>query len=327
MDKGRIEFFDWLRALAIGFVIVTHYQHNLLPGGAIGVPIFFCLSGYLITTILLNEKRLDWSSIWRFVARRFFRVYPAYVVAVLLNLVVMVYFGSDALGRYIEAIPRLLTFTFSHSSWLGMGVGVFWTLRIEFWFYMLMPLVMVVLGRGRLFTVSMVALFVGLTIWRFVHPENSYFMVWANNLLIGALVAITAHHLSLKCVGRYYGAVSFACIAMLAMIAVFVPNTDRLVIWPLEALVACGITAIWVASYLGSSHALRIPIVAWFGRISYSVYLVHAIPLGYVHGWKLKVIALAISIAIAVILHRYIEKPFIALGRKLTKAKSIEATT
>src|SRR5262245_2393103 len=77
----RVQFFDQLRAFAIFAVLIGHYRHDVFPGGSIGVSVFFALSGYLITSILLGEPVLDRHSAWRFVIRRFLRVWPPYLVA------------------------------------------------------------------------------------------------------------------------------------------------------------------------------------------------------------------------------------------------------
>lgn len=320
--SGRVQFFDCLRALAITLVIITHYRVDWLPGGSIGVAVFFCLSGYLITSILLKEETLDYSTVLQFLVRRFFRVYPAYVMAILLNLAAMAYFNSKRLDGFIQEIPSLLTFTPGSDTWLGMGTGVFWTLHVEFWFYLSMPVIMLLLGRGRLFTSAMVALFALLTVWKFALPESAFFMLWANNLLLGTLVAIAANSISLTKCGKYYNVICLGALALLVAIALYIPNTDRFLIWPLEALAACLITAIWMISYLGKQPNIQIPIAAWFGRVSYSVYLTHAIPIDYLgviwymnSRWALFIA----SFIVAVAMYYLIEKPFIRLGRFLTE--------
>ena len=87
--RDRVQFFDCLRAIAISVVVLAHYRHYVFPGGAIGVSIFFALSGYLITSILLAEPVLDWHSAWRFIVRRFLRVWPPDPAAALMILVPM----------------------------------------------------------------------------------------------------------------------------------------------------------------------------------------------------------------------------------------------
>ena len=79
--SGRVSALDGLRALAITAVIVGHTLPNLAPGGQIGVDVFFALSGYLITSLLLREyDRLGTISLRSFYARRALRLVPAFAV-------------------------------------------------------------------------------------------------------------------------------------------------------------------------------------------------------------------------------------------------------
>lgn len=324
----RVQFFDFLRAFAIFLVIATHYKHSVFPGGSIGVSIFFCLSGYLITSILLKEERMDFSSIWKFLTRRFFRVYPAYVVAVMLNLAILIYTESKLIDEFLEVLPSLLTFTYQRNgrTWLGMGVGVFWTLKIEFWFYVLMPFFMLIFGRGKLFAIAVVALWFALVVYQF-SADRVFFMAWANNLLIGTMLAIFTSQGSIRLLEGSYKSASLICFSILFLIAFLIPNDDRRFVWPLEALIACGVTAIWMASFLSNSSVLQLPALAWLGRISYSVYLLHAIPLDYLGVIPLfssRLSAFLVSLLCAVILHYLVEKPFMALAKKLTSSTANE---
>jgi peptidoglycan/LPS O-acetylase OafA/YrhL len=332
----RIDFFDCLRAIAITFVLLGHYFNQILPGGAIGVSIFFCLSGYLITSILLREERLDFGAVWRFIVRRILRVMPAYVVAIGAIYLGLRITGSSNLDDFVSHLHRLFTFTFDHDTWFGMGTGVFWTLQVEFWFYITMPLLLIVVGRGKLFALVMLAMFIALTAGRFafmdVLPGRLAFLFWFNNLLLGSMVAIAdQRRILIGYLGRHYGVVSKVCLTMLILIAMFISNENRVVTWPIQALAACAITGAWILSYLGARQEVGMPLVAWFGRISYSVYLLHAIPLDFAtvipwphlralqHSqyWGLMLGAIAFAIA----LHYLIEKPFIKVGKWLTAKK------
>ena len=75
-NRERIEYLDWLRALAAGLVVIGHARGSLMPGGAIGVSVFFVLSGYLITSIHLRDGMMSVPNIGRFIVRRLARIYP-----------------------------------------------------------------------------------------------------------------------------------------------------------------------------------------------------------------------------------------------------------
>src|SRR5262249_47507595 len=125
-----------LRALAITFVVVTHYNSPLLPGGSVGVAIFFCLSGFLITRNLLDNQ----VSTYDFFVRRIFRIYPTYIVACSLNLLMLYLAGSQKdFALLARSIPDLLLVIKIPHRWINFGVGVLWTLQIELLFYCFVP--------------------------------------------------------------------------------------------------------------------------------------------------------------------------------------------
>jgi peptidoglycan/LPS O-acetylase OafA/YrhL len=363
----RVQFFDLLRAFAIIVVMIRHYRTDVFPGGSIGVSVFFALSGYLITTILLGEPVLDRHCAWRFFLRRFLRVWPPYAVAAVAVMVLLyaaiqiaggrvadagiVAVASARLDEYLRDFPEQLLFI-RNPTWLGMGVGVFWTLQVEFWFYVTMPLLMLAVGRGRGLAIALV---LGLTLslgLRFLPALNSAWPIslvhvalplvihvakWFDTLLAGALVALLAHRriFMAPISPAQFRSISMACLGVLSCMVLFIDIEDRSIVWPLMATLSGLVTCFWIWSFLRSSAEPNYPFIAWFGRISYSVYLVHAIPLDYIGfaPWpstgplvssKPAAFMLA-AILVAVALHYLVEKPAIRLGRFLTRRPPAEA--
>lgn len=145
---------DGIRAIAVLLVVVYHFWPQALPGGMIGVDIFFVISGYLITALLLREGAYTGKmNIVAFWVRRLRRLIPAVAVLVLFISTVALIVGGDAqvgLGRQI-----LGAFTYS-SNWLLIGAGNdyftqtspelmtnFWSLAVEEQFYFFWPVIMV----------------------------------------------------------------------------------------------------------------------------------------------------------------------------------------
>src|SRR5262245_43218915 len=84
---GRIPELDGVRALSVVFVLFIHLSYGRIPGGFLGVDIFFVLSGYLITMLLLRERERCYRvSLPRFYARRVLRIMPPLAIAVLLGI-------------------------------------------------------------------------------------------------------------------------------------------------------------------------------------------------------------------------------------------------
>lgn len=146
---------DGVRAIAVLLVLVYHFWPQYLPGGMIGVDIFFVISGYLITALLLREGaytgKMDIVSFW---VRRLRRLVPAFALLTLVVGSLALLVGGDAqvgLGRQI-----LGAFTYS-SNWLLIWAGNdyftqtspelmtnFWSLAVEEQFYLFWPVVMVI---------------------------------------------------------------------------------------------------------------------------------------------------------------------------------------
>jgi peptidoglycan/LPS O-acetylase OafA/YrhL len=169
---GRRPVLDGLRGIAVTLVILMHTR--VLPGGFIGVDLFFALSGFLITTLLYEEwERSGTISFRRFYERRTRRLLPALVIVVLLAVL------TDALAYRLTGWPlpdkSLTTFLFvnnwvaalGHSKALG-GLNPTWSLAQEEQFYLMWPLLLAFMLRRRLGPRAVAAI-LGVTILALVY--------------------------------------------------------------------------------------------------------------------------------------------------------------
>ena len=155
---------DGMRALAVVAVMIYHANNSWLPGGFLGVEVFFVISGYLITLLLIGEHersgRIDLPQFW---LRRARRLLPALFVLLIGLAIYTTLFRRDALGQLRgDVIAGLTYITNWYQIWVGQGytaAGDFaplrhlWSLAVEEQFYLLWPLAMVGLmhlGRRRL---------------------------------------------------------------------------------------------------------------------------------------------------------------------------------
>ncbi|MFZ9629677.1 MAG: acyltransferase family protein [Ilumatobacteraceae bacterium] len=152
---------DGLRALAVVAVLVYHANHAWLGGGFLGVEVFFVISGYLITLLIITEhertRKVDLKAFW---IRRFRRLLPALFVLLLSLSLYMSMFERRPLGNTRgDIVAGLLYGSNWYQLWAGQGYTNFeafaplrhlWSLAVEEQFYLVWPLVMVaLLSRGR----------------------------------------------------------------------------------------------------------------------------------------------------------------------------------
>lgn len=345
----RAKFLDLLRAFAIICVIATHYFHTVFPGASIGVSIFFAMSGYLITSGLIRTPDLRWAGIWRFWVKRFFRVYPALALVVPIAVALLTATADPRADEIRRSIPGILTFTHLPRDYTVFSVGILWTLYVEFWFYLLIPILVAVCRTRRALLYTLLAITVlsfcsaiqveiaGIKLKFFAHILPAAVFPWFGQMALGAVVALLHDwRPDFRCSETKFAWVSRSCFISLVLIALFVANDDRSITWPLESYAAAAITAFWVFTWTrsngGETQAVVLPFI---GRISYSLYLVHAIPIDFMGKlWWPSVTFLHYSrewawigamVIVATLMHFAIELPFIRLGKWLTSTARVQA--
>lgn len=157
---SRLGGLDGLRAIAVGLVVVYHLFPEALPGGFLGVDIFFVISGFLITTLLLSDYRqtgrIALASFWR---RRARRLLPALALVLLVSTSTALLTGKDLL---ISIGAQIAGASFFIANWVYIALGTdyfaqddpelfrnTWSLAIEEQFYVLLPLVLLLALRMR----------------------------------------------------------------------------------------------------------------------------------------------------------------------------------
>ncbi|CAE6696007.1 hypothetical protein R69619_00482 [Paraburkholderia nemoris] len=283
---------DGLRAIAVLAVVIFHAFPAVLPGGFVGVDIFFVISGYLITGILLADMQARQYSLARFYARRIRRIFPA-LVTVLLATWTMGWFCLTG-DEYRELGKHVLAGAGFVSNWaFWTEAGYFdqtasakpllhlWSLGVEEQFYIVWPVLMYVAVRLR--RVALVCAVTGLlsfvsAIWLVrYHPTAAFY--WPTSrmweLAAGAGLAIAA---SGRRSERNKNALSASSIGLLLCAVSFIVLNSRL---PFPGWFAVppvlGAVALIAAGPKGVANRLLLgnPVAVWFGKISYSVYLFH----------------------------------------------------
>jgi peptidoglycan/LPS O-acetylase OafA/YrhL len=323
---------DGLRAVAVVPVILYHAGIAPFSGGFVGVDVFFVISGYLITSILIHERSRDDFSLLRFYERRARRILPALFVV----MAVSVPFGwywmrPDQLKDFGLGIAA--TSLFASNILYAQQSGYFapavelkpllhtWSLAVEEQYYLVFPpVLMAVWGAGRRVVVSclVVLALASLAICEIglrTAPSDAFYLIpfRAWELLAGSLIAFHQAYAGQK---QHPG---FALLG-LAMIGVAVFAFDDMTPMPgLFALLPVGGAVLVIAFAAGGNAAARLlgqPLLVGIGLVSYGAYLWHNPILAFARIRSVTEPALpamigliALSFGLAVLTVRFIETP------------------
>jgi peptidoglycan/LPS O-acetylase OafA/YrhL len=325
---GRIPQLDGLRAVAILAVFLNHSMD--VPLTWVGVDIFFVLSGFLITGILLQRKQMGSGYFSYFYARRAFRILPPYLLALAL-------FGTVFTWKVFQPWPLFAffgmnlqrSFMFTHMT----NPLPLWSLAVEEQFYFVWPFVILMVSEKVLFRLAMAALVITpilrFIVTPFVHSQFTIYMLTpfrADLLCAGAVLAILWKHrgpvLEARCrtwgwigCGIGFGGLALAQISPLLRLSAMTPTANALD-YSLSVLGSFSLLA-WVLADRGWLRALLASgAMRFIGQISYTMYLTHLVAvflMRQVSPSKVVVtlLALPISIAYAAVSWYLVEKPLI----------------
>jgi peptidoglycan/LPS O-acetylase OafA/YrhL len=321
---------DGLRALAILPVIFFHYRVPPFGGGFVGVDIFFVISGYLITQLIVAEGQ--GFSVSRFYERRVRRIFPALFAMLLVATAAALFilFPVD-LVRYANSLLATAGFAANFEFWREAGyfdvaaaekpLLHLWSIAVEEQFYLFFPAVLLLFRRSRVtVTAAIFAASLAFAVWGVTHAPTATFYLLpgrAWELMLGALLALgAAPPIASRFLREIVAGLGIALIAF----AIFYYSSDT----PFPgaaALAPClGAALLVYAGSLGPTAAraaLSLPPLVFVGRISYSLYLWHW-PLyvftryfSYRNPGPIAVACLiAASFALAILSYYFVERPF-----------------
>ncbi|HEW9969939.1 TPA: acyltransferase family protein [Enterobacter cloacae] len=334
--KYRTEI-DGLRAIAVLAVIIYHAFPSVLPGGFVGVDIFFVISGFLITGIIIKELQGGGFSIVRFYERRARRILPAlfFVVVVVSPFAYLWLLPSD-FDSFLKSIIAVLTFTSnflfaSESGYFAPNVELkpllhTWTLAVEEQYYIFFPLLLCALwrfGKKISFIIILIISVISLALAQVgsvTSPTNTFYLLHARawELLIGSMCAFYYTGGKVTVIENKASTLSLTGLLMLIASIFFLnkgyPYPSAYTLIP---TIGSALILLFATSKNTVGKLLSIKPVAILGLISYSAYLWHQPIFALARNRDISepkhmtmVIFILLTLALSYFSWKYIETPF-----------------
>lgn len=348
-SSARFGGLDGLRAIAVTLVLVYHFFPQVLPGGFLGVDIFFVISGFLITSLLIRERathgRVSLSSFWR---RRARRLLPALALVLLVCTSLAALVGGDLLvgiGRQLAGAAAFV------SNWVFVAAGAdyftrdtpelfrnTWSLAIEEQFYIVLPLIILLLlkvCRRHTSTLLMTLAGVASALWMFtlsLEEANATRVYFGSDthsfgLILGAAMALYLGRQAttpapyapraLAQVGIF--AVALAGLGTLGILAFTLPEgSDLSFQGGFQLATVASLATVWAVTRHGAvvGRVLDVAPMRWVGARSYGLYLWHWPLLLIVTeafpsaaAWQVAVATLVATLFCADASYRFVEEP------------------
>jgi peptidoglycan/LPS O-acetylase OafA/YrhL len=338
---GRLAELDSLRALAALAVVIFHTNASWLPFGWAAVDLFFVLSGFLITSIILRHGDSP-LFLRHFYLRRGLRTWPIYYL-----LVSLVCLASPILARPCvwSSLPFTLTYTQGLSRVWPAAAEAFsrylahtWSLAIEEQFYLIWPALVLLVGRWNLVPIALLCACGSC----FARSQGIWWDLCsrADGLILGGLLAVfrldhgssTFSQSARRSKSMATGLPALAALIYLITLSgrVGIHPDALLPSHPASSVLAFNLLWLGVIDFVlrrsgsGATRLLRLPPLVRLGQVSYGLYLYHfpvlAILLDLARGlgfmgkvYPLKIASIALSIVLAGLSWRFIEQPVLAI--------------
>lgn len=333
---------DGLRAIAVSTVLIYHAFPLALPGGFIGVDVFFAISGYLISGIILDALGQDRFTLAHFYSRRIKRIFPSLVIvlAAVLGTGWFVMYAEDyaRLGRHVSAGAAFMANIelWNESSYFDLAADLkpllhLWSLGVEEQFYLVWPLLLAVAARRRrgpaitTLVVGAISFVAAISTVR-VNPTAAFYAPWTRfwELLAGALLACAEADVAGEAlIEQLQNAPVLRNIlagAGLTMIATGVMLINGKSTFPgfwvmLPVIGTCLLLAAGARAWVNRS-ILSLRGFVWVGLISYPLYLWHWPLLSFAKiitahqpSAAIRAALLGVSILLAWLTYRVVERP------------------
>lgn len=331
---------DGLRGIAVLLVLLFHSGLPFFSGGFVGVDVFFVISGYLITSIILHDIQNNRFSYVNFYERRIRRILPALYVMSLLVLIVLL-FTQVPTDLIKSAKTLLFALLFSSNIFFWRTTDYFsgdsdfeyflhtWSLGVEEQFYFIFPLIILLFARKKhyLLWLSLAAFVVsfGISVYAtYDYHWAAYYLLPSRawQMMAGAILAITASSVvRLNVDSRWLSTLSLMAILFIFLPAIFYSKETRFpgfaALWPTlgaALIVFLGLIGCrgWIIRFLGAAPLRSV------GLISYSLYLWHWPIFAFLRNYQadvrlsigVSILGIVASFIMAYLSWRFVEAPF-----------------
>ncbi|WP_378147698.1 acyltransferase family protein [Cnuibacter sp. UC19_7] len=340
---GRQPVLDGLRGVAIILVLLRHLAPSTFGGGGfVGVQLFFVLSGFLITSLLIDERMATGRVSFRaFYARRALRLLPAlYTLLAIYSIAALVLTGTGDLSKWLPWVAAAAVYLTPFAGLLGIpeapGLNPLWTLAVEEIFYVFWPIALLLLLRAASRNVALwvtggaVVAFAAVRWITYLGFGSDIYetpTTWIDALLIGCLLAQLWTYKLLPHL-RGLWVLPFAAVILIAVTLWSGAKEHAFTYGPLlTVLAAVGAVSIWSATdqSAGLARLLRTRVLRWFGTRSYGLYLWNGVFLLQepVRGNFLTLGgALIASLVLAELSYRFVERPALRLKRRFERDRT-----
>ncbi|MFC7621382.1 acyltransferase family protein [Microlunatus sp. GCM10028923] len=340
VDRGYLPPLDGIRALAVVAVVLFHTLIFWFPGGGVGVDVFFVLSGFLITRILVAElDRTGRISFGNFYLRRALRLLPAlFALAIPLTVAYLLLLDGERQRESLFAVFAAVAYISSPVMASGHHLGPLthtWSLSVEEYFYIVWPLVLLLVTvRAKRFRLPIIAAVAALAV---VYRLTVTLAGWpvervhyaadtrASDLLIGCVLALV--------LVRYRLPLREVCAvpATLFLVAfVVLPDTLTSPFYRYGGFLAVAVAAAVMITIVvqgpqgATARVLGTPPLVWIGKRSYGIYLWNP-PISALAGFALPQwipaipVVLVLSFLVPALSYRVVETPFLRLKSRLPR--------
>jgi len=324
---------DGLRALAVVPVILFHAEFEIFSGGFVGVDVFLVISGYLITTILINDIENNRFSIVGFYERRARRILPALFFVILVSIpIAWLWMIPSQMKDFSQSLVAVSLFVSNISFWLEssyfgatakeMPMLHTWSLAVEEQYYVFFPIFLVLAWRfGKHSVFWMIVLFAAISLalsewgWRNTETANFYLTptrVW--ELFSGSIAAFVVHKRGVRA-NNILSSLGLA--AIIFAIFIYDENTPSPSVYTLIPVIGAVLLVMYADKKTIAARILSTKVFVGIGLISYSAYLWHQPLFAFSRirstetpGMVLMLFLSVTTFGVAVLCWKFIEQPF-----------------